>query len=312
MQKEAVVLLNMGGPNSLFEVETFLRNMFNDSAILPIKSKFIRSLVASFIVNRRVEHSKENYKRVGGKSPIVENSFELVKKLQSLDPKRYYTYAMRYTPPYAKSVVEELKQKEIEVVKLFSMYPHHSKTTTLSSIEDFKNALGDYDCEIKTVDSYPLYHQYNRAILQRIKESLGDQNPNDFVLLFSAHGLPVSIIKQGDRYQKEIEDNVEYLKSLLEIEKLNFSDILISYQSKVGPQKWLEPSTIDTIKRVKSKKMIVYPISFTIDNIESVFELDIEYREIAQASNIEEYIVSKCLNSSSLFADAIISMIKEI
>ncbi len=312
--KEAVVLLNMGGPSSLVEVEMFLRNMFNDPNILNIKSDFLRKMVASFIVNRRVEESKKNYEKIGGSSPIIGHTFSLIEKLRSLDDSRFYTYSMRYTPPFAKSVIEELKSMEIEKITLFSMYPQYSTTTTKSSIDEFKSLLDDaqFYPEISMVDKYYDNREYNIAIIERIKESLKESSASEFDLIFSAHGLPQSVIDRGDPYQKEIEKNVDILKNMLGHEGLDFKSVTVSYQSKVGPMKWIEPSTEKRLKELKGSKVIIYPIAFTIDNSETDYELSIEYRELASKLNIEDYRVSKCLNDSLLFANSIVSLVEKV
>ena len=121
--KEAVVLLNMGGANSLFEVELFLRNMFADPLILRIKNSFIRKFVANIIINARLDKLKANYQAIGSKSPLVEITYNLTQTLSKIDNSRFYTYAMRYTPPYARNVVADLKERGIQKITLFSMYP---------------------------------------------------------------------------------------------------------------------------------------------------------------------------------------------
>lgn len=312
--KTAVVFLNMGGPSELSEVKTFLNNMFNDSYILPIKSPLVRSMVANFITHARLEDAQKNYKKIGGKSPLVSHTFNLCSSLEKLDSSKIYTYAMRYTPPLAKMVAKQLQQEEVEKIVLFPLYPHFSYTTTQSSLDDFYAALKSitYSPKVYTIKNF--YHDplYNKAIIEQIKLTLKEDKAEDFILLFSAHSLPQKNIQRGDPYQKEIIENVEILKKCLLEENLKFKDIQLAYQSKLGPLKWLEPSTQKTIEKLRGEKIIVYPLAFCLDNSETDFELSILYREVAQLSGVVDYRVATCLNNSSTFMQFIIQAVLAI
>lgn len=311
--KKAIVLLNMGGPNSLSEVKMFLQNMFNDPLILPIKSNFFRSLLASFITNKRLEEAQHNYRQIGGKSPLVTHTFNLCKILESLDSSYFYTYVMRYTPPFAFDVAKELKNKGIENLVLFSLYPHYSHTTIKSSYEDFIQALkkANYTPKITYIPHYFEDLNYNQAIIERICESLKESKAEDFHLVFSAHSLPQKNINQGDPYQKEILENVAILKNLLQSQNLNFKSIATAYQSKIGPIKWLEPNLKDILPKYKNQNLLIYPIAFSMDNSETDFELSIQYRALAQEVGICDYRVCQCLNASQTFAKAILKLTDE-
>jgi len=295
----------MGGPNNLNEVEVFLKNMFNDKNIITVKSDLLRSFIAFMIVASRKKEARSNYARLGGKSPLVEYTEDLVKKLQLELKDTCVTYAMRYTPPFAKEVVAELKQKNITNITLLPMYPHYSTTTTKSSLEDFKKACEGLHVKIKHVDRFYENSLYNELLIDKIEESLEGKNSKEFELIFSAHSLPQSIVDKGDTYQKEILLHVELLKQILQKRDLEFKDIHVAYQSKLGPVKWLEPSLEDKIKSLTCKKVIISPLSFTIDNSETEFELSIEYKEVAQELNFEEYLVAKCPNDSDKFIQSI-------
>ncbi|RAX54766.1 ferrochelatase [Helicobacter sp. 16-1353] len=299
----------MGGPNNLFEVELFLKNMFNDPLILTIKSPFMRKMVANMIANSRLESAKSNYKHIGSKSPLVELTFKLTKQLQALDSTRFYTYAMRYTPPFSDSVAMELKNKNINKITLFSMYPQYSNTTTLSSVRDFLRALKelDYNPEIKIVENYPTDSGFIESCIEKIKET--NKNFGDFILFLSAHSIPKRMIDLGDPYKNEIEQSAKALKEALEFQNIYFKKIIITYQSKIGPVKWLEPSTADMIKKYKDSNIMIYPLAFSIDNSETDYELEIENRHLAQNLGIKEYVVCKCPNYSTTFAKAIINLI---
>ncbi|MCX2717761.1 ferrochelatase [Helicobacter sp. MIT 21-1697] len=313
MKSQAVVLLNMGSPNSLFEVESFLKNMFNDPLILGIKNAFMRKMLASFITHNRVEEAKKNYQAIGGKSPLITHTLNLTNKLNELDCKRFYTYAMRYTPPFAYQVLEDIKRQGIESVVLFSLYPQFSYSTIHSSLIDAKAALQklSFMPALYEISSYHAHPDYIGCIIERIKASLGTDNPNEFVLLLSAHSLPQSRVDGGDPYQQQCEQNKEALQKALESEGITFKKIALCYQSKVGRMKWIGPSTKDTIAKYKKHKMIIFPLSFTLDNSETEYELKILYASLAKELNVPQYRVCSCFNDSERFAKSIINILEE-
>jgi ferrochelatase len=307
MRKKALVLLNMGGPNNLGEVEVFLKNMFNDKNIISVKSDLLRSFIAFMIVTSRKSEARKNYEKLGGKSPIVGYTKDLVTKLQKELKDLHVSFAMRYTPPFASEVIEELKQKNIQDIILLPLYPQFSTTTTKSSLEDFRAMLraSGYQAKLSSVKRFFTNTTYNSLLIEKIVEALQGKNSKEFTLIFSAHSLPQKIVDKGDPYQKEILLHVEYLKDLLKEKGIDFQDIKVAYQSKLGPVKWLEPSLEEMLKSLTCKKIIISPLSFTIDNSETEFELDIEYREVAQELKFEEYLVAKCPNDSDTFIKAI-------
>ncbi len=308
MAKEAVVLLNMGGPNNLEEVEMFLKNMFNDKNILTMKSNLLRKFIASMITFSRTESSQEIYRQLGGKSPLVGHTKSLVEKLQKrLGEDVIVDFAMRYTPPFAPEVIERLNTQEVEKIYLIPLYPQYSTTTTKSSLEDFEEAYHDSKGNAVLVEIKHFFENttYNKAILERIKEKMGEENYNDFDIIFSAHGLPQKIVDAGDVYQRHVERHVEILKDMFKQDGMNFHDVHLAYQSKVGPMEWLKPSLEDKLKSVRNRGVLIFPLAFTIDNSETDFELDVEYREIAEEFGFKEYRVCRCPNDSDLFVDAL-------
>ena len=305
MKKKALVLLNMGAARSKDELEVFLTNMFNDKNILTMKNDTIRSMLASVIVTMRLNKAWENYEQIGGSSPLHDLTNVLVKELENVLPDYYITTAMRYTSPFSQTAIARIKDKNIKNVILLPMYPQYSTTTTKSSIEDFIEKSENY-FNIEIIDPFYKNTLYNQAICNEIIKVQAKYS--DFHLIFSAHGLPQKIIYSGDSYQKEIEEHVDILKEKLSHYATNLKSINLAYQSKVGPMKWLTPSLETMLKNFKGKKVIIYPISFIIDNSETVFELDIEYRELAEKIGVKEYKVCSCVNSNNLF----IKMVKEL
>jgi len=308
MAKEAVILLNMGGPNNLDEVEMFLKNMFADKNILTMKSDLLRKFIGGMIVFNRTESSQEIYRELGGKSPIVGHTKNLVKKLQSkLGDDVIVDFVMRYTPPFASEVIQRLNKEDVKKIYLIPLYPQQSTTTTKSSLEDFEEHYHNGEGEAILVEIKHFFQNptYNKAIIERIKEKVSDADYRDFDIIFSAHGLPQKIVDAGDVYQKHIEKHTEILKEMLKDEKMNFHQVHLAYQSKVGPMEWLKPSLEEKIQTIRNRGIIIFPLAFTIDNSETDFELEIEYREIAEELGFKEYRVCRCPNDSELFVDAL-------
>ena len=299
---KALVLLNMGGARSKDELEVFLRNMFNDENILTVQNKTIRSMIASLIVTLRLNKAWENYEEIGGSSPLHELTDMLVEKLQEQLPQYFVTTAMRYTSPFSQTAIARIKEKNITDVVLLPLYPQYSTTTTKSSLDDFiQKAENQFN--ITTIEPFFKNETYNKAICNEIVKT--NAKYYDYHLIFSAHGLPQKIVNNGDPYQSQIEEHLELLKEKLSHYATNFKSINLAYQSKVGPMKWLTPSLDTMLQNFKGKKVIIYPISFIVDNSETVFELDIEYREVAKDIGVKEYKVCKCVNDSDIFIEAI-------
>lgn len=303
--KKAIVLMNMGGPNNVDEVEVFLKNMFNDKYIIGAPQP-IRAMIGFMITTLRKKEAKENYKALGGMSPIVGHTKRLVRRLNRILDADVY-YKMRYTPPFAKDVLKDLKDKDYDEIYAIPMYPHYSSTTTKSSIEELEKwskKLG-VKAKIKTLDSYYDNENYNKAIVERIKERLNGDNSEEFELIFSAHGLTQRTIDKGDPYQDHILKNVECAKKELEKQGIKFKNIHVAYQSRLGPMEWLRPYMDDKLREINAKKVLIYPISFTVDNSETEFELDIEYKEIADEVGIEDYRVAKAPNHNQYFIETV-------
>ena len=311
MKREAVLLLNMGGPNNLDEVELFLKNMFNDPNILTMKSSLLRKFVAFMITASRKNASKEIYRTLGGKSPIVDLTKTIVEKLQQkMDEETVVDFVMRYTPPFADEVITRLKAEGVQKVYLLPMYPQYSTTTTKSSFEDFYDSAKrlNFNAEVVKVDDYYENEKFNQAVIERIKEVVGEEKCGEYELIFSAHGLPQKIVDAGDVYEKHVTKNVAKLQKMMQKEGMAFGGVYLAYQSKVGPMKWLEPSLEDVLKTMAGKKVIIYPIAFTVDNSETEFELSVEYEHIAKEIGIKEYKVCRCVNDHPVFIEALFEL----
>ena len=310
--KQALFLLNMGGPNNIDEVELFLNNMFADKNILPF-NRYLRKFVAYIIITKRLDAVKENYELLGGKSPLPQLTKELISKLQDRLDMPIYP-AMRYVPTFATDALKECKDSGVEELILFPMYPQYSTTTTLSSLEDIEDRCQalEYNPKITMIEPYYDDYDYIEASCEKIIEAIKDIETSDYDLLLSAHGLPLSIIKAGDPYQNQVEANASAIKIYLKERGVEFKNIKLVYQSKVGSSSWLEPNLVDVLRNPTNRKVVISPLAFTIDNSETLFELDIEHREIAQKIKYDDYIVSKCMNDSQKFVDLIVKKVEEI
>ncbi len=292
---KAVFLMNMGGARDEKELKQFLYNMFKDKRII---SSPIRHILAPVISTLRYKKVWQTYEMIGG-SPIYKHTENLINKLnKKLDIPVFSV--MRYTSPRANEVI---KKNNITEALLFPLYPHFSTTTTLSSFDDVNGIKS------KKIERFYKDKKFNEAVIEKIKESLKEWNDKEVNLIFSAHGLPQKIVDAGDSYEKEINEHVEILSQMLKEKEFNFKSINLAYQSKVGPMKWLEPSLDETLKKFKNQKVLVYPISFIIDNSETDLELAIEYAHQAKELNID-YRVSKVLNDSDKFVDFLVEKIK--
>jgi len=309
--KRAVLLMNMGGPNNLDEVEVFLTNMFNDKRIISAP-KPIRWLIAKLITFKRKKEAKANYEHLGGKSPLVEYTQQIIEKLQVHIRDASVHMVMRYTPPFAEDVLKHLG--DVDEFYAIPMYPHYSSTTTLSSYDDLYKTFDKLGikAKVKTVEDYYNDTFYNNAIVQRIKEALNNDDPKDFELVFSAHGLPKKIIDNGDVYQKHIKYNLYYARRALHMAGIEFHKTHLAYQSRLGPMEWIQPYLDDKLKSLKKKKVIIFPIAFTVDNSETEFELDIEYKEIALDIGLKDYRVAKAPNDNPEFIKCLTNMYEKM
>ncbi len=315
MKKLAVVLLNLGGPDSLENVEPFLKNLFSDPDIFKIP--FGQKWFAKIISKNRAPVVIEQYKKIGGKSPINEWTERQRKTLEAALRKDNINAdvftAMRYWKPLTEETVRKVENGGYEKIILLPLYPHYSVSTTGSSFNEWKRRYKGDKKKLIFIERYFNDEKYVDALNERIDQTLmkfDESIRGEVVILFSAHGTPVSMAKKGDPYSREIDETVR----LVIKRRSDGREYRLAYQSKVGPVKWLEPSTdkmIETLAAEGRKQLLVVPISFTSDHIETLFELDIEYRRVAESCGIENYIVTEGLNDSPLFIEALKEIVKK-
>jgi len=290
--KKAVILFNLGGPDKLESVEPFLFNLFNDPEIISIPSIF-RYPLAKFISKRRTPIAKNIYKEIGNKSPILELTQDQAKSLENnLSRKGEYKcfVAMRCWYPRASDVIKKVREYNPEEIILLPLYPQFSASTSGSSINEWKDLCKkeNYKVKTKTICCYPTESNFIASHVSLIKKTLQHIENNNFKLIFSAHGLPESKIKKGDPYQWHVEETVKEIMSKLKTENL---DHVISYQSRVGPMKWIGPFTdAEIIKYSKEKKgIVIVPVAFVSEHSETLVELDIEYKKLAEKNGCTFY-----------------------
>lgn len=309
MLKKAILLLNMGGPGKLEEVEIFLKNMFNDPFILSIKPSFCRKILAFIITFFRKKKAEENYLQIGGTSPINALTISLVNKMKALAPNYVCVdFAMNYTKPFANEVLK--KYENFDDIILIPLYPHYSQTTVKSSIQSCKKAMSK---DFKICKVFYENEKYNEILLNLIKDEISNfsaEEISEISLIFSAHSLPIKIIEKGDPYEKQIREHVEILSEMLKQKGINFKEIILAYQSRLGPVKWLGPNTGDVLKNLKNKKALIFPLAFCIDNSETVFELAVQYAKIVRERNFTFYKVCKCPNDRDEFAEFLLDLAK--
>lgn len=314
-KKIAVVLFNLGGPDSKKAIKPFLLNFFMDKNILRLPVPFRCLLAWRIACKRSQREAGDSYGFLGDKSPLLENSKAQAKALEavlnkSVQGQEYKVFiCMRYWHPMAGQVVREVRDWGAEKIVLLPLYPQFSTTTSWSSLENWKQAadIAGYDVPTSMVCCYPTSLGFVEASAQNIvkiyeqAQGQGHANPR---VLFSAHGLPEKIVKDGDPYQWQCERSAEKIAALV-AQKLGRSGIdwQICYQSRVGRLKWIEPSTEQALEKAAHDKVpvIIYPHAFTQEHVETLVELDIEYRHTADTLGISGYYRADCVGVADAF-----------
>ncbi len=311
--KVAVILFNLGGPDKLDNVEPFLFNLFNDPAILNLPS-FIRYPLAKLISKKRAPIAKDIYKEIGGSSPILkltqEQADSLEKSLNNNEKSFNYKVfiTMRCWHPRAAETVKMVKDFNPSEIVLLPLYPQYSAATSGSSILEWKEIAkkNNLNIETSTICCYPEDDKFIKAHIELIMRKI--KGISNFKLIFSAHGLPEKNIKKGDPYQWQVERGVKKI-----IEGINDPsvDYILSYQSRVGPLKWIGPSTEDVIvenSRI-GKHLVIVPIAFVSEHSETLVELDIEYAKLAKKNGCKNYTRVEALGINENFIESLSDLI---
>ncbi|MBV9240859.1 MAG: ferrochelatase [Acidobacteria bacterium] len=317
--KIAVVLLNLGGPDSLDAVEPFLFNLFSDPDIIDFPGSFLfRKRLAKIISTRRAPMVQKQYEKIGGKSPIKEFTLRQAELLEERINERIpakVLVAMRYWNPSTDDALDAVLAEGIEKIVLLPLYPQFSKATTVSSTKEWEKRTRergiDGKLDVVRVDDYYTDEKYVEALVERVNEGLERFEPDvrdRVTVVFSAHGTPMKLARSGDPYSDHIKATVAAVMKKGEYTQPH----TLCYQSKVGPLKWLEPSTPNTIERLASegvRHMLIVPIAFTSDHLETLFELNIEYRRVAKEAGVEQYEMTEGLNDSPTFMNALAGLV---
>jgi protoporphyrin/coproporphyrin ferrochelatase len=309
--KTAVLLLQMGGPDSIESVEPFLLNLFSDRDIIRIGPAFLQPLIARIIARRRAPKSIAFYEQIGGKSPIRELTDLQARALEELLGPEFRCFtAMRYWRPSTIEALAAVKREGISRIVALSLYPHYSRATSGSSINELKRitAQAGVEFEVSYIDRFYDHPLYIEALAERVREGLARLGKGDGEhILFSAHSLPQSFIDGGDPYLDHILETVRLVMA-------SFGDMSyhLSFQSRAGPVKWLEPSTEEMLKNLASAgcgNLLVVPLSFVSDHIETLYEIDIQYAQEAKALGIGNFQRAPALNDSPLFIECLADLV---
>lgn len=316
----AIVLFNLGGPDSPEAVRPFLTNLFTDPAILRMPG-FVRQPLGRFVAWRRTKAASENYAILGGRSPLLPLTEEQGAALQAAlgeEIEARCFIAMRYWHPFSEATARAVKDWGAGEVVLLPLYPQFSTTTTGSSITAWNEACAKVGLSLPTRTlccwhSDDGFAQATAAILRRSYEEARAQVPEGTKLrvLFSAHGLPETIVKQGDPYQWQVERTAEAIVGAWGLEGLDWQ---ICYQSRVTPQKWLGPSTEEALHKAAEEKVavLVHPLAFVSEHSETLVELDVEYRELAHKLGVPGYHRCPTQNSDPAFIEAMAALVHRV
>lgn len=288
--KLAVVLFNLGGPDCPEAVEPFLRNLFSDPAVISLPG-ILRIPLARFIAHRRAPIAREIYAKIGGRSPILEETQAqartLEKALSSHDARAFI--AMRCWKPFSDEAAQAVAAWRPDHVVLLPLYPQYSTTTTRSSLEEWRRAgiRAGLSAPTTVICCYPRMPGFVTAAAALVRETMAEGRSDlSYRLLLSAHGLPKRVIARGDPYQWQTEQTATAI-----VEQLGVRDWTICYQSRVGPLEWIGPATDAEIRRAGAdgKGVIIAPIAFVSEHSETLVELDIDYANLARDCGVPDY-----------------------
>ncbi|MBE9101928.1 ferrochelatase [Vacuolonema iberomarrocanum] len=310
MGRVGVLLLNLGGPEKLEDVRPFLYNLFADPEIIRLPITWLQKPLAWFIATTRSSKSQENYRQIGGGSPLRRITEEQAEALQTdlhqrgQDAKVYI--GMRYWYPFTEEAIAAIKRDNVEQLVILPLYPQFSISTSGSSFRLLQNLWRDYP-NLQPADHTVIASWYKRpgylqAMADLIQRELTQyEDPDSVHIFFSAHGVPLSYVEEaGDPYQQEIEECTELI--MRTVNRPN--KYTLAYQSRVGPVEWLRPYTEDAIADLAERgieRLLVVPISFVSEHIETLQEIDIEYREIAEEAGIHDFHRVPALNTHPVF-----------
>jgi protoporphyrin/coproporphyrin ferrochelatase len=308
--RRAVVLMNLGGPDSLDAVRPFLLNLFSDPAIIGLPTTF-RVPLAWLIASRRGRTARQIYAHLGGSSPLLANTRAQARALEvELGDDSRCFIAMRYWHPMTPASVAAVKAWEPDEIVLLPLYPQFSTTTTASSVAAWREAAVSQKLDVATraIRSYPTAPGFVAAVAAGVGALLADV-PGPVRVLFSAHGLPMKTVRAGDPYPQEVEATAAAIAAALDRAALDWR---VCYQSRVGPLAWLEPSIDAELRRAGRERLgvIVAPISFVSEHSETLVELDRDYRRLAEECGVAFYRRAPTVGSDPRFIAALATLVR--
>jgi protoporphyrin/coproporphyrin ferrochelatase len=316
-KRVGIVLFQLGGPDSLTTVEPFLNNLFNDPDIIPLGPvNFIRGPLARYIAKKRSPAVMGRYAMIGRRSPIgILTERQRSRLVQAVSPyiDPVAVTAMRYWRPLTEDAVAALKNAgRLDELVLLPLYPHYSYATTLSSLKEWRRVYGEPDDALpeRTIESFHDHPLYIEALVQNIGKCLRQfPDASRIHLIFSAHGIPLSLVEKGDPYPKHINETFRLVNELGASRFPNWPKTrILCFQSKVGPAKWLEPSFVNTLHKLGHegvKEAMVVPISFVTEHIETLHEINIDGRIDAKKAGIERFRMMPAVGDSPSFIAAL-------
>jgi len=311
-----VVLFQLGGPDSPEAVQPFLYNLFCDPDIINFPGAWMaRRPLAWWIAHRRSQVVRDHYDAIGGQSPIRLLTERQARKLEAALAGEFDArcwVAMRYWRPLTKEAAAAVQAASLDHLVLLPLYPQYSFATTLSSLKEWKRVYrpAARAPQARMIDEFHTHPLYIQAVTERIATTLTHFDaPAQAHLVFSAHGLPLSLIERGDPYQRHVQETVRAVLACGGWPNAH----TLCYQSRVGRQKWLEPSLHDTIQRLAregEQYLVVVPISFVTEHIETLHEINIETREDAVAAGVQQFEMSPALGDSPRFISALADLVR--
>lgn len=315
IKKLGIVLFNLGGPDTLDAVEPFLRNLFSDPAIIRLPG-FLRGFIARTIARRRAPYARTIYESIGGGSPIVPQTQAQARALEAQLSTGGVTakaaIAMRYWHPMTEGAVAAMQKFAPDHIVLLPLYPQYSTTTTQSSLDAWGkiSARLGVTTQVSGIGCYPTNTGFIEANVDLMKRAVEGKNLHQPIVLFSAHGLPEKIVRSGDPYPRQVEATAAAIAAAY---GAAMPEWRVTYQSRVGPLKWIGPDTDKEIEAAAKagRSIIVVPLSFVSEHSETLYELDQVYRELAREKGAADYIRVRTVETHPAFIAGLASLVRE-
>jgi len=311
-EKIGVLLLNLGGPERPEDVRPFLLNLFSDRDIIRLGPPFMQKIIARIIATRRAPKSRANYAKIGGGSPIRAKTEEQARALEdALTPAGSFIVrsCMRYWHPFAGEALAQMREAGVDRLIALPLYPHYSIATTGSSVTDLKEQMKRMQLQLplEVIEAWPEQTEFIAALATRITEGIASFAGAEVELVYSAHSLPVQFIEEGDPYVEHLKQTIAALEAQTKVQGR------LCYQSRSGPVQWLGPALPEVIEDIATqggKNILVVPISFVSDHVETLYEIDIEYRQLAENLGLG-FRLTRALNADPQFIAALAALVRE-